>query len=452
MCGLVSILDWKAGDWGLSLYATRAVDRGLKAMAHRGLPGRSLVVQEGNTILGHTRLPIINLDKYFDQPFERGGTVGVFVGEIFNYKKLYNKDFNSCDVQTIFDFFNTWGLRNFHAFDGFWSCVFVKDKKVTVVTDYLSQKPLYFHPERMIVASEPMAIRAALNYPLEIDEVYMSNVLKWGYSPDYRTPWKGIQQLPAGVALTYPPGPTLTPYWEWSEVPLEFDLKALLVEATQNRLVGDRPVATLLSGGLDSTIIYKLLQSMNVEIFPYYVVNGVDEEYINNVTQDYFSLKTTSVTVPEAIKAHQVPVDLGSMLPQLALAKALRLKGYYVAMSGDGADELFGGYRRAQEYDSQASDVFMELPFYHMPRLDRLMMNQTVELRSPYLAPKVVRHALNLTWSKRTQKQALKEAFKDIVPQKILDRAKHPLKSNEVITGKIEYRKELIRIWMEQWK
>ena len=86
MCGLIAILDWREGGWDSSLEATRAVDRGLKRMAYRGLPGRSLIVREGNTIIGHTRLPIISLDERYDQPMEVRGTVGAFVGEIFNYK------------------------------------------------------------------------------------------------------------------------------------------------------------------------------------------------------------------------------------------------------------------------------------------------------------------------------------------------------------------------------
>lgn len=449
MCGLIAILDWEAGGWSSSLEATRAVDRGLKRMVYRGLPGRSLIVQIGKTIIGHTRLPIINLDSRFDQPYEKGGTVGAYIGEVFNYKELFLRNY-ICDVETVFDIFNNFGTLGFHAFDGFWACVFVRKGVTTVVTDYLSQKPLYWNSDRFIVASEPKAICAALNRDWQHDEVYLSNVLKWGYSPDHRTPWKAIQQLPMGVALTYPPGPTITPYWDWSQVPTGGDFRDSLVESVKNRLVGDREVAHLLSGGLDSTIIYKILtQELNQVVHPYYVANGEDEEYINLVTQDYYNLKPMSAEIIEALKAHQVPVDLGSMVPQYELAKALRQRNYYVAMSGDGADELFGGYRRAKEYDSQCSDVFIELPFYHLPRLDRIMMNQTIELRCPFLAPKIVKYALQLPWDVRTEKQYLKHKFKDLVPKKILERTKHPLKSPEVISGGVEYRKRLIELWKE---
>jgi asparagine synthase (glutamine-hydrolysing) len=448
MCGLIAILDWEAGGWGSSLAATKAVKKGLDRMSYRGLPGRSIIIQEGKTIIGHTRLPIISSDGQFDQPMQIDWTVGAFVGEIFNYKDIKFGKLAESDTEVLIKTFTWDGLNGFHKFDGFWAAIFVRSGKTTVVTDYLSQKPLYFDTYRLLVASEPAAIIAA-RADDDLDEVYLSNVLKWGYSPDHRTPWESIQQLPAGVALTYPPG-EITTYWDWSEVPTRGDLRTTLTQAVKNRLVGDREVAILLSGGLDSTIIHQILtQILEMGARPFYTSNGKDDEYVNTVTQDYFSLKTVPATIKDALKAHQVPVDLGSMVPQYQLAKALRERDYYVAMSGDGADELFGGYRRAKEYDSQMSDTFIELPFYHLPRLDRLMMNQTVELRCPYLAPDVIKIAMALDWEHRTEKQFLKHIFKDIVPKKILERPKHPLKSPEVISGGVEYRKELVQIWKE---
>ena len=362
MCGLIAILDWEDGGWISSLEATKAVKKGLDRMSYRGLPGRSIVVQDGKTIIGHTRLPIISMDSEFDQPQEVFGVLGAFVGEIFNYKEIMPTA--KCDTEALITRFRDVRCtgKGFHDFDGFWAAIFKFGSKVSVFTDYLSQKPLYFFEGGLMVASEPEAIIAAVDKDWQYDPVYLSNVLKWGYSPDYRTPWVGIQQLPVGVALTYPPGPMITPYWDWSQVPIQSNLRKALTKSVENRLVGDREVAILLSGGLDSTIIYEILtKELKVGVNPFYFSNGEDDEYVNNVTQDYFSLPLQKVSLEEAVKAHQVPVDLGSMVPQLELAKALNKKEYYVAMSGDGADELFGGYRRAKEYDSQSSDVLIEL-------------------------------------------------------------------------------------------
>ena len=66
------------------------------------------------------------------------------------------------------------------------------------------------------------------------------------------------------------------------------------------------------------------------------------------------------------------------------MSLSVKKLGFFNVLTGDGADELFGGYSRAKDYDSQLSDVFCELPFYHLPKLDRTMMRSTVELRAPF--------------------------------------------------------------------
>ena len=446
MCGLIAILDRHAGGWD-RVSAESAVERGLKFLEHRGLLGRSAIVERGGATLGHVRLPIIDLSTNWDQPINVGDSTLAFVGEIFNFQELDPRA--TCDTQVVGDRFFRFGPPGFHAFDGFWSVVFADRHRATVLTDYLSQKPLYFHRDSLMVASEPLAISAALERPLAPDPVFFANVLKWGYDPTGRTPFAGVVQLPAGHALIYDQGLSLEPYWDWQRVPYDGDLAGVLIEATRRRLIGDREVALLLSGGLDSTIIFRILVEVlgeNVKVF--HAANNEDE-FLELALAGHQSrpLRTPAVPIEDAVVAHQVPVDLGSMVPQLALAKALRDEGFYVCMSGDGADELFGGYRRAKEYDSQASDVFTELPYYHLPRLDRLMMAATVELRTPFLSPKVVRHAMQIPWAKRTSKQALKEVFGGLVPQEIIEREKHPLKTPDVINGGVEYRKQLIETW-----
>jgi asparagine synthase (glutamine-hydrolysing) len=130
------------------------------------------------------------------------------------------------------------------------------------------------------------------------------------------------------------------------------------------------------------------------------------------------------------------------------MARKLKELGFHNVLTGDGADELFGGYRRAAEYDSQMSDIFCELPFYHLPKLDRTMMRSTVELRAPFLAPSVIVHALASDYKDRNgEKKILKETFKDIIPPKILNRKKEPLKTDAIREDKMKQRKINAEIW-----
>jgi asparagine synthase (glutamine-hydrolysing) len=133
------------------------------------------------------------------------------------------------------------------------------------------------------------------------------------------------------------------------------------------------------------------------------------------------------------------------VVPQYLLFDAIK-KGTNtrIVLSGDGADEMFGGYRRIDEYDSQGSDVFHELTYYHLPRLDKMSMSHTLELRNPFLNLELLQMALNLPMDLRKHKSILKKAFKGLVPDSVIDRKKHPLKNERIVKDPMEYRIESI--------
>jgi len=419
-------------------YAFRAVERAMDRMGYRGLNNQRGLSTWGDWRLGHVRLPIQYQDQGGMQPFSSGDALTAFVGEFLNHRgegefSFLNKMLRSND------------LWSFHQADGFWSVVSIRHRgDAWVLTDHLGIKPLYWWPQHGIVCSEiePM-------FELEprpgVDKVYLSNCIKFGYDYSGRTPWKGIHQLPPGKLLKLPQQEVL-PYWDWSLVPgRPGDLRNLLDLAIHNRLISDREVSLLLSGGLDSSIIYYSLQSQGFSVRSFSIENG-ESEFLPAEVQ--LLPEQAPASLEEAAKIMQAPLDLGSLLPQIRLSRALRDSGAYVCLSGDGADELFGGYSRAQDYDSQASDIFCELPYYHLPRLDRVMMRETIELRSPYLAPSVIAAALRTPRELRTSKQSLKEAYKGLVPEAILNRKKHPLKSQEVLQGGLQYRQRLLEAFL----
>lgn len=416
----------------------------IERIAYRGLPGFKGYSRAGwgHHQFAHYALPFVNLDpKVAIQPVytKREKHPCVFVGEIFNYKDL---GFDT-DSQCIAETFHEKDLPDFHEFEGFWSFATLHQGKLFALTDFLSIKPIYYRTDMTVVASE-IDILTSLG-PVTRNELFHSNVLKWGYDPTGLTPWNEIKQLPPGHF--YWDG-EIGNYWDWSQVKHN-DLRKDIIDATALRLGGQRDVSILLSGGLDSSIIYSILTKiLGKEVTAVHVDNHEDQFVKLLNPSKLVSVTLSDVTDTDAIRIHQSPVDLGSVKPQIAMARKLRELGFYAVLTGDGADELFGGYRRSKEYDSQFSDTFCELPYYHLPKLDRTMMFSTIELRAPFLSPKVIAGALKLPYPLRNgEKKVLKHLFNDIVPEQILNRDKLPLKTDAIRANPMEVRLYNERLW-----
>lgn len=449
MCGLLL-----AGP----LVTTDAFDRACALIAHRGTRCTTKDLDWGVRMF-HARLPIVGLGEEYDQPVDMA-PVGLpsshlmFVGELLNFRESFPD--SQCDLEVVV---RTWGdVKGFRNFDGFWSIVTYNSRTCTtyLLCDYLAQKPLYYRTDLLLVASEPQACAVMPTHP---DELYLSDVVKWGYCPDpARTPYAEVRRVLPGQFLSLSNGgrvivdeivDPLVPnvlrdegidakYW------FQQELRRKIESAVRRRVLSsDVPVATLVSGGLDSAIVYTLASKYGT-VHPYFVADadpigeGQFLEYKNacsvigplakdipNLTLCYWN----EPSIDDALRVMGEPLDLGSLIPQLALAQAIDED---VCLTGDGADEFFGGYGRSQRYDSQWSDVFRELVCWHLPRLDRVMMSNRVEVRSPFLARKVCELALALPRELRTGKRILKDLFRDDLPLGIADQPKVPLRTREV--------------------
>lgn len=416
----------------------------IEQMTHRG--HLSTIGIESNEFytLGHIRLPVQGLDKKYNQPYSNGTNIGVFVGEVFNLP-------GENDAYAALDLLTSQGPLSVHSFDGFFSTAYTMgEQKLIVQTDHLGIKPLYFDGYTGVIASELRIIRKLRDF--DCDHLYESNVLKWGYDMTGRTPLEGVRRLSPNTVLCFNKGSLVQDYRYGNITPSKGNLRTAIEKAVRSRMKSDIPIATLCSGGLDSTIVTMLANQIKPDLKVFHVDNG-EEEFFDRIPLDpraeVVKLTLDDVLLGDAIEAADVPVDLGSVRPQYALAKAVKAHDINVVLTGDGADELFGGYRRSKNYDSQHSDIFQELPGYHLPRLDAIMMSQTIELRSPFLAREVISLALGLPYMDRTEKQALKIAFQDLVPEAILKRMKVPLKTEAVINGGVRYRQKIMNIWRQ---
>ena len=410
----------------------------INEMDYRGEKGYNGYQHYKGYDLAHVSLPMVDPDpKISIQPIGKGieNPPSMFVGEIFNYKDFGN--YHTDAIMLHHEYHDNWRDFDWHNFDGFWSYITFApgpSSQPIIFTDFLGIKPVYYRIDYesagglLAAASEPDVLKEFGS--VTPNKLFHSNVMKWGYDPTGGTPWNEIKQLKPGHYLFE--GEEYL-YWDWNKVDTT-NLYDDLNNAVAARLNSFRDPAILLSGGLDSTIIYNLIKyhSPGQKITAIHVDNN-EHNYAKLVEKNCLNVTLDSVTDSDAVYVHQSPVDLGSVKPQIAMAEKLDFLGFKNVLTGDGADELFGGYRRAKEYDSQHSDVFCELPYYHLPKLDRTMMRSTVELRAPFLAPAVIKHGLNTPYEMRNgEKKVLKEIFKDIVPQEILNRDKLPLKTEAI--------------------
>ena len=464
MCGILLTLDGSEAS--------------LDSIRHRGI--ERTVVEKDGVFLCHHRLPIQTSDgDEWNQPKEISpGIYLMFNGEIFNYdRSVYSSDIEYlCSLFSVykgnsFEMFCAMFIPHIQTWDGFWSIVIYDSntKDVICFTDPLGKKQLYYS-EKGEISSE---IKSLAYNQSPIDQAFISKVRKWGYNTDNRTPYMDVKRFLPNTIYSYNIGspefklsfPEYHKSWN-SPIPeligksYEEHMDWLwekMIQSVQNRLISKNyPISLLVSGGLDSSIIAAILSGTETKVTWYSIENG-ESEYVK-ILANKLNKEVTFLEYGmdedlnwEIYKYwNETPIDLGSVVPQYHLFKAIKQNSdHRIVLSGDGADELFGGYKRIHEYDSQFSDVFDELSFYHLPRLDKMSMAHTLELRNPFLNLEIVRFALNLPLEWRKDKKILKDTFGPLLPEEIVNRKKAPLKNPGIKEDKIAYRYKAIDTFLE---
>lgn len=463
------------------LVAKRPSEERVLSIAHRGI--EHSVVYKDDLCLVHHRLPIQTLDgDNWSQPIQIGEDRWLlFNGEIFNYGDFES---DTAYLQNLFSSFDFGGVGMLQAlfephvvsWDGFWAIVLVDTNKreVYAFTDPLGKKCLYKN-DRGEVCSEIKGLYEKDEF-MNLDRSFFSGIIKFGYLPTNQTPYDNIKKLDPNKfyrwSLDHPIKMEVSdPYYNFNSfdqglVDYEQRMDWLwnkMESSVQARLLSKNyPTSLLLSGGLDSSIIAGLLLKLGADVDFYSISNGEDERYVKDC-EYYWNVESKRLKYDIDLESeegkkglidiyktwNESPVDMGSVVPQYHLFDAIK-KGSNtrIVISGDGADELFGGYRRINEYDSQQSDIFHELTSYHLPRLDKLSMAHTLELRSPFLNHDIVRFALSLPLEERINKKILKDTFKGLVPDSVIERSKLALKNTKIVEDQIAYRKEIVKLFL----
>ncbi len=368
--------------------AERPMDRGLlrrmtDAIAHRGPDGSGLFAEPG-IALGHRRLSIIDLEGGA-QPMTdpETGTVVVFNGEIYNFPALretlagHGHRFRThCDTEVILHGWTQWGADCLSHFDGMFAFALwdPRDRTLFLARDRLGKKPLYYAilPDGLcLFGSELKALTCHPDLPRDIDAQAVADFFAYGYVPDPKSIYRAARKLAPGHFLRWRRGgdPQLRQWWDLSLEPTEgdpADVAAQLEIATRRRLIADVPLGAFLSGGVDSSaIVAQMAHGMDAPVKTFCIGFGdksYDETaYARAVANRYGTDHTERQVDPDAFDLvdrlaalYDEPFGDSSAIPTFQVC-ALARETVTVALSGDGGDEVFGGYRRYLWHQREAT-------------------------------------------------------------------------------------------------
>ena len=323
----------------------------LSLMAHRG-DDDSNILSLGEYTFGFNHLAIENLSNS-TQPFIKNNVMIVFNGEIYNYK-----DYANTEIEAIYNLWQKYGVEFVKKLDGMFS-IAIYDKKLYLFRDIFGKKPLYF-TENGIFSSEIKAIISLLGYKPELNYQALAEYLNLNSSIAPNTIYKGIYKLPAGC---YFDG-KIHKYYDFKREIIDIseneainEIDRLLKNSISKRLQSKVEIGSLLSGGIDSSLIATLMpQKIQTFSIGYDGYENYDERkwarlVAQNIGSNHSEISMNKEeffgNIDKVIDAMDEPIGDSAYIPAYHLASKIPLK---VVMSGEGSDELFLGYRRYEEF------------------------------------------------------------------------------------------------------
>ncbi|MGB1108867.1 MAG: XrtA/PEP-CTERM system amidotransferase [Gammaproteobacteria bacterium] len=373
MCGISGVYHAQAG-FQLDRERLRRMN---DALAHRGPDDAGLFV-EGGIGLGHRRLSIIDLGGGHQPLFNAEGSVGiVFNGEIYNYRELavelreagYEFQTDS-DTEVIVHAWSHWGRACVEHFRGMFTFALwdKRDETLFLARDRLGVKPLYYAhlPDgQLIFASELKGLLAYGGIERDWDKQAIEDYFTLRYVPENKCIYRSVRKLPPAHVITFKRGepmPSPRRYWDipFKAVQVD-DLDRELIEhvadAVKSRTIADVPLGAFLSGGVDSSAVVAMMARDSDEPVNTCAISFGDPRYneaayaqevaerygtrhrVEQVdSEDYDLIDTLAATYDE-------PYSDSSALPTYRVCQLAR-RHVTVALSGDGGDENFAGYRR----------------------------------------------------------------------------------------------------------
>lgn len=371
-------------------------------LCHRGPDADGFWAADGLG-LAHRRLSVIDVSDAGRQPMgsEDGRIQVCYNGEIYNFDEIRqelmgrgHRFVSRTDTEVIAHAWEEWGAQAIERFNGMFAfAVWDRaERRLWLVRDRLGVKPLYYAASgtRLVFGSEIKALLAVPGVTRTLDPVALDAFLALNYVPGPRTIWREVEQLPPGHLLSASAdGYTVEPYWD-----VRFgrnlltdrsraidDIRALCDDAVRLRLVSDVPLGAFLSGGLDSSAVVHFMRPRHTGALHTFSVR-FDEQSFDEGPFAALVARQYDLTHHEVVcRASDVPACLDrlvwhadapvadiSMVPMYRLAEATR-QHVTVALSGDGGDEVFGGY--AIYHADRLAQVWRALPRWFRERLVR---------------------------------------------------------------------------------
>ncbi len=413
MCGINGILHLKSQKKVDERLLTKMRD----SLEHRGPDDKGIFIDH-NIGFGHRRLSVLDISSAGHQPFvsENGRYVMVYNGEIYNFKEFYpelkSHGFDirtNSDTEVLLKMFELYGLKMLHRFNGMFAFVIwdKKERKLTAVRDRMGVKPLYytFHNETFYFASEQKALFTA-GVPLKMAKEGLEEYIFNRFVAGENTLYENIKKVLPGHFITLEESGKLTieKWWDLKREiqnqpkitnPVEW-FKETFEDSVKLRMVSDVPVGVLLSGGLDSSSILASLHHQNFKNIQTFNIGFKEKEHneshlakmiAEKFEYEFQTMRLEDNNLFEKLISSTYFQDEPIMHlsePHILALSQLAKPSVKVLLSGEGSDELMGGYVRykALKYPSLLASIAKigEMDFFtSKPRYDKLLRYSRIE-------------------------------------------------------------------------
>jgi len=427
MCGITGFIDKKNKLKGAA--KKKIISKMLKAIDHRGGDGRGIYV-DGALAMAHARLSIVDLSNNATQPMKSrsGNTILSFNGEIYNHREIRNTELrdyqfqSTSDTETLLYGFEKLGEKIINRLRGMFAFSFFDrvNNKVFLAIDHCGIKPLYYlsNDDWFAWSSEIKGLLVLPNLNTKLNKPLLGEYLLFRSNAGDETLFRGIKKMLPEQQLTVdlnnfkerlsicrrPSHPSFNPSLRVEQ------LTVLLEQSVKEHLMADVPLGLQLSGGIDSSLIAalvrknlgmtELLHSFSIGLsdssWNEFIYSRIVKEKLGTVHHEIiFTEKDFCLALPEAIYHYDQPINHSHSIPMMLLAREAR-KHVKILLSGEGADEVFGGYLRYQQFAERRNrvdkNIIFSNAFEELARVKKLLKKDNLDLSWRHAIVDEVRH------------------------------------------------------------